>query len=628
MTLVTGVITDVTGVPDLSQWTFSSVMREDSTGSAVVTTKRVNAKPNSSGVLSVNVDPGIVIISYRGRAYTVEVPAIGPVDVWGLIAAEVADLGSLGDAALGAAVEAYLDANPQPLEPAGFQRATGRTVLMAHELGTAFKSSTAPAGEKPIVIAEHYGSGLLEQIWYAADVQGVTTRDTLIEDNGIIRIYIDNSSTPTVSMSVNDFFMYGARGGAFTTEVVGRSARMGGQSSAYRNMYAPYKAYMRVELLNTSATDQSAVYTTVQYREDSSTTSFGQYKIFSTKNLSIAKYAELTVCDFDGSGQVESVYISVDSATAAEFGFLEGNPQIFVDNEPVAAVQSSGIEDFFQGGWYQIPVGGYPTGQAAPSDLAGTHVALYRFFPKDPIRFNTHLKVVFPVGQRAQGSITPATLAVGASVGVWLDTPAIPSVSGKVNRAAPILEDDLNYTGALSSAVWNQVGGVTAASGSGSSITFPYSTAPAGQDMRAARKGVTLPSNYWVETKVRITGANDDRTCGLIVTGLSPDPYYGSGNHIDLKRVAQYQWQIVVRDGFDTVSVTDLGSGRDLTNQYVWLAIKVQGTKRTAYYRFDGALDWHPVVSWTANHAEGSAFGIGSWQAGCEFDALNVYALN
>ncbi len=85
MTLVIGSIKDVSGVPDNSVWRFSSVLRENYAGNGIVTTKTVTATP-VAGALSVSVDPGFVIVNYKGKDYNVTVPNQASVDVWDLIA--------------------------------------------------------------------------------------------------------------------------------------------------------------------------------------------------------------------------------------------------------------------------------------------------------------------------------------------------------------------------------------------------------------------------------------------------------------------------------------------------------------------------------------------------------------
>jgi hypothetical protein len=513
----------------------------------------------------------------------------------------------------------------------GFDTATkSRTVLVAQEYGMAEAPNIGPAGAKRVVTAEAYGAGVLENIWYAGGQGGATDRGTFVEDGGKIRIYLDDSTSPAVEMAVNDFFCYGARGGTFNNERVGR-VRRDGASSAYRNLYAPFRAYMRVEWENTTATTASGFFSSAQYKLDTETVTrpYGTYKIVS-KKATVAAYSRFTIADIAGAGQIESIYVAVDSTQAAEMGFLEGNPEVFVDGETVPAVASSGAEDFFHGGWYAVPISGYPAGRAGDSDIAGTHRALYRFFPKDPIRFNTGVKVVLPVGQSQQGTITPATLAVAGSVGVWLDNPVAPKYSS-TNLAAPVLEDAMSYTGALPAASWVQDPAKTAATGTGTTITIPHGTTVAHQDNWLLRKNITLPSSYWVEAKFRVTNTtNVDQEAGIIATsGSATAPTASASTRVLIRKDSAGVWKVHAKDQFNNVNWFRIDDGTDLANTWLWLACKVEGTKLTAYYKIDGAADWHPIVSWTASAATvgGAVCGMYAWTGAIEFDRFNVYPL-
>ncbi|WP_099021267.1 DUF2961 domain-containing protein [Mycolicibacterium palauense] len=524
----------------------------------------------------------------------------------------------------------YLESGSAGVTPPGFAVAHGRTVLTAQELGVARADATAPAGEKPLILGEAHGSGVLEQVWFAAN-GGDMTRDSFVEDGGRIRVYLDNNTVPAIDLSINDFFMYGPRGGEFSTPSVGRTKRGfdSGQASAYRNLFAPFSRYMRVEMINKTSSDLGAVYGHVKFRYDNAPRAFQTYKVASVKNDAFPARGKLTVVDIDGSGQLEHLYLSVSSAQDFEATFLEGNVQIFVDGELIAAVMASGTEDFFTGGWYAMPEGGYPAGRAPDTDItAGTHQTMYRFFTADPIRFNSHVKVVMPIGQYNQGTMTPATLKVSASAGMWLDDKPDRAPVPQTMRNVVLLEDNLDYPiGTVPTDLWTQPPDRTQAVCTGTTISFPTAATEPGQDMRIARKYVFLPENYWVETKMRIRGEFNDLSAGLMVSGSGTDGYFGGATHVSLVRASVNNWQVKAFDGFDQPFVMNIGDGTDLTDTWVWLAMRVEGSKRTAFFRFDGATDWHPVGSFTTSHNE-QIFGLYSWQSYAEFDQLNAYAVD
>lgn len=110
MTLVTGTITDLTGAPDPTAWSFYTPLRESDDGDSVITMQHVRRTP-VAGVLSVDLDPGFAIVSYRGLTYNVTVPA-SPIDIYDLLAAAIAFPAGTSAEDVAAAVTAYLTGNP------------------------------------------------------------------------------------------------------------------------------------------------------------------------------------------------------------------------------------------------------------------------------------------------------------------------------------------------------------------------------------------------------------------------------------------------------------------------------------------------------------------------------------
>lgn len=499
------------------------------------------------------------------------------------------------------------------------------------ELAKAYTAGANPSGAKRVVLAENWGTpGILKHIWMASS-DGNSALSGFAEDGGIIRIYIDDQSSPAVSMKINDFFAYAPLAGTYSNRRMGRTKVGGGESSAYRYLYMPFKKYLCVEVENTSSNVVtffgSADYTLIN---DFATIGTQQvnYKMHAVEDASAAPFSALTVVDAAGSGQVESLWLAVNAASG-DTGVLEGNIEIYVDNATTPTWSSSGTEDAFNGGWYNVPIGGFPAGRAGDSTNGGLSATYYRFFIDDPIYYDTHIKIVIHAGQRNQGTITSGTVGISGFAGIWSNTPQPVNYQAVDTAAAAILDDQFTMSaGALSSTDWNQIGGKTAGQATGSSVTFAYDGAAAGEDTRAARKNVALPANYWVETRTRITDAtHDGQDASLIALGNSPDPYFGSAIHLQLTRFNQYNWVIRVRDDFDEVFIRTIGSGRDLTNVWVKLAFKVVGTSVTAYWQPDGGTVWQTLGSWTTGKT-GTAFGIGTWTAGAEFDYLVVRPLS
>lgn len=503
-----------------------------------------------------------------------------------------------------------------------------RQVSYPIELGKAHTPGANPSGPKKVLLAESWGKpGILKHIWVASSGGGGVS--DFSENGGKIRIYIDDESTPAVNLALNDFFAYAPQGGEYATRRIGRTKRdtSNGESSAYRYLHMPFQKYLRVEVENTTSTDiiffGSADYTLINDFAGLGSQQLA-YKTYGVDNESAAPYDELVVADISGGGQVESLWLAVNAATN-DTGILEGNVEIYVDGETYPSWRSSGTEDAFNGGWYNVPVGGYPAGRAGDSAHGGLSMTYYRFFVDDPIFFSSHLKVLIHAGQPNQGSISSGTFGIAGFVGVWSTAAGSVNYHAVDTAATPLLDDQFTDSpGALDTAKWNQVGGVTQGQATGSTITVAYDASSAGQDVRMARKGLSLPANYWVETRVRITDAtHDGQEASLAARGNSPDPYFGSAVHVQLVRFGQNNWVVRVRDDFDEVFIRTIGGGRNLTNVWVKLALKVMGSSVTAYWAPASTDIWQPLGTWTTAKS-GSAVAISTWTAGAEFDYLVV----
>lgn len=276
-----------------------------------------------------------------------------------------------------------------------------------------------------------------------------------------------------------------------------------------------------------------------------------------------------------------------------------------------------------------MPVGGYPAGRAGNSDQPGQNSTLYRFFVDDPVFFSSHLKVVMWPGQPHQASVVSATVDYAGYVGVWTNNTVTPNYRAVDMGAAPVSDDQMNQSpGAIDSVSWNQAGDRTQATATGSSFVTAYGSANADEDVRIARKAISLPPDYWVETRLRITDtSHDEQQAHLLILGSSPDPYFGSAVHLQLYRHDAGNWTLNVRDDFATAFVVNIGSGRSLTNHWVRLALKKVGTRVTAYYSMNPApAAWIPIGSWIASKSD-AAYGVGTWTAAAEFDYLVVRPL-
>lgn len=501
-------------------------------------------------------------------------------------------------------------------QPVARQKSDVKAFVDSQEL------SGAPVNA-PVILAEVIGrSGVLREVWMACSAggSGITS---FAESGGRIRIFINDATTPWIDMQLNDFFMYGTRGGVFSTPWFGRTAReANGDSGAYRRVHIPFQAYLRVELINTTGANVAPVYGSASYTTGDGED--GSYRLVGSR-AQRQPYERVTVCDVTGAGQMESLYLAGRCTEAADYAFLEGNIEIYIDGSTSPQILSSGAEDFFAGAWYRVPNGGFPTGRAGDPDYSGSSIALWRFFDNQPVVFEESLKVVYSVGQKAQGTLKSPWYDIGAYVGIMDDT--VRAMNYKDEGSPARVRDELNYpAGTLAGTPYSQPSDRLQATFDGSGLVYPYSVADNAMDMRVTRTGLSLPNGgYMVAGELKIGPGATNQELGLTALG-DGDGYYGGGAHVQLVRINADVWQVRCREGFDTVHQAQIGSGQDLTDRYVWLAMKVVGTKITAYWRYDENDHWRPIGSWTTTK-NGTATGTFSWQGGGKFNRFQIVPL-
>lgn len=494
-----------------------------------------------------------------------------------------------------------------------------------HELAVVKQLSANPVGPKSTVIAETWDRpGKLNHIWTANTGNGLDD-EVFSERGGRILIYIDDWETPVIDLTLAEFFGYVGMATEYETPRIARTKRgvIGDppdttQSSSYRYLDIPFQNYMRVEIVNETPNEAVAFYSMASYTLGDQVGPLSSFRIKSV-SVDADKFEKVEVGTFEGSGQLESIFLAFEGATN-DYGAMEGNVEIYVDGEAHPRWKSPGGEDAFNGGWYRVPVGGYPAGRAG--DTAGTGMAVqwYRFFTNDPIMFSTSLRVVFANGQQGQGFIGSDTVRLTANVGAWL------TESETQNYPSPgplYLNED--FTNGL--AGWSSAPDKAASFVEDGVVKMAYGTTGAYEDIRHSK--TIEATDYFVTGLVRITNASaTDQQVSILAQGASPDPYFGSAIHVSLFRdFDPYGWTIRVQDDFDSVGFTRIGGGRNLTNVWVELGLRVVGDQASAYYRMPGEIEWTPVCKWTSSKS-GTAVGFGAWRAGCEIDRLRVHSID
>ena len=503
------------------------------------------------------------------------------------------------------------------------------------ELGTVYTTASGPVGSKPQVLAEEWDKpGVLREIWVATDSGGQLQNVSNYQESGsVIRIFIDDDTTPVLEMSMGDFFMYYPMCGKFSNKRIGRThvdpSEAGLFSGAYRHLWMPFQKYLRVEVENISPATSCISYGAAIYSTVDEFSTFGNQQL--SAQVAIGGGEEwplqtpMTIVDIDGSGQIEAAHYRVKAEGVANGGLVEGNMLIFIDNEVRPSFRSSGGEDWPSGSWGDIPIGGYPGGAAGGSgypgldeEEGGAGISFYNFFEQTPIFFSTHLKVVMWPGQPHQGEVTATEGDVRGTIYYWLDEPA-EDISYTVvdTDATPLYSPGTPING--SNPAWT-----TAVAGTWTVSGGKFLQAATSNDLVLTMNNTSIngDTGIWVESTVAITDPSTaNQETFLWATSSGGSGYVGSRAAMEFKREADADglWRIVARDDFDNCGSITIGDGTDLTNVQIDLAMKIVGTRVTGYWRYHGDTKWQPLVSWTSAKGPFTKIGVGTWGAKATF---------
>nr|MBA3713514.1 DUF2961 domain-containing protein [Pyrinomonadaceae bacterium] len=170
------------------------------------------------------------------------------------------------------------------------------------------------------------------------------------ERDVLIKIYWDGESSPAIVCPVGDFFGYAWGQPAVKSLLLGTS-----EDTNYIYLPMPFDKSARIELVsenrNKSAIDVNAEvkFTHAGRRRDEGKL----YALWRRENLT-AEGRPFTFVETQGRGHVVGFILQAQGTQSGAIPeFFEGDDETTIDGEMV--IRGTGSEDFFNGGWYDVP---------------------------------------------------------------------------------------------------------------------------------------------------------------------------------------------------------------------------------------------------------------------------------
>jgi hypothetical protein len=126
---------------------------------------------------------------------------------------------------------------------------------------------------------------------------------------------------------------------------------------------------------------------------------------------------KITLLDLDGRGSWVGLMADLSPVNGTDWTFLEGDERVFVDGEQAPSLHGTGVEDFFNGGFYFRGPNGKPT--VFRTALAGApyfrqsraKAVMYRLLLGDAVVFDRGIRVELEAGQTGELGLRARTVA-------------------------------------------------------------------------------------------------------------------------------------------------------------------------------------------------------------------------
>ena len=247
-------------------------------------------------------------------------------------------------------------------------------------------------------LVEYDQPGIINRLWMT--VSGWFWRywepdqssDQTILKSLILRIYWDGNSYPSVEAPIGDFFGIGlCEFKHYISKYLGMSS-----GGLYSYFPMPFNR-IRIEIENMHETQDSAVFLNANYEQlISLPDNAGRFHCAYSSGTKEGQEPQ-PIFETYGKGHFVGCCVSMQAEQPNYLAFLEAPEFFYIDNDgKEPTIIGSGLEDYFNGGWYfrdgefYGPLHGVPI-----KDPLRSMIAMYRFHEKDAIHFNKSIKMDF-----------------------------------------------------------------------------------------------------------------------------------------------------------------------------------------------------------------------------------------
>ncbi|MFA6097657.1 MAG: DUF2961 domain-containing protein [Candidatus Paceibacterota bacterium] len=258
------------------------------------------------------------------------------------------------------------------------------------------------------------------------------TKDIL--NNVYLKISWDNEASPSINAPIGAFFAMG-NSNPYPT----RALPVGKDAAEFMYSYfpMPFRSNAKIELVSQHPSALNGIAYEIKHKPFAGNFSEVGYLKTQYNHGSHAANdgTDFNIIDAEGSGNFVGVMQSIkgpiiinSDGTVGSYPFMEGDERIYVDGSQSPIAQGTGIEDFYNGGFFYVTsrMGDKVTNFSLPTHGATANTGLYsstaaagslsmnsqyRFFISDLIPFRKHIKIGVEHGSGNNRAVEEWTLA-------------------------------------------------------------------------------------------------------------------------------------------------------------------------------------------------------------------------
>lgn len=262
------------------------------------------------------------------------------------------------------------------------------------------KAIDVKPGERKI-LAEYDRPGIITRLWITCagwfwehwDVSKEKYPSQTILKKLIVRVYYDENDYPSIEAPVGDLFGIGfCEYKHYTSKYLGMSS-----GGFYCYLPMPFNK-IKIEVENLHETRESSVFLNANYtRLEKLSANAGRLHCMYSQGTNKGS-TPMSIIKTKGKGHFVGCCVSMQSFLPNYLGYLEAPEYIYIDTDDhsTPTIVGTGLEDYFNGGWYfrngefYAPLHGVPL-----KDALRSMISMYRFHESDAIYFSKSFEMEF-----------------------------------------------------------------------------------------------------------------------------------------------------------------------------------------------------------------------------------------